>query len=207
MTSMTEAEEQQLRELGNDLASALQSPWEPRCVARAFATPRASTPVLTMQGWIDLDAMRSVLLVDEIPETLEEVETAAAVFALSVEGLTAADAVDVATAMRQGVRDAFAMALRMRPESGASDGARDGLGTWLPIFSCLVTQCGVPPSEALALPVGQAYALIAGHRRNQGWIITGTPYALRDVPEEVISNQCEKVISEGAAAESEGGLR
>ena len=44
-----------LRRLGEELAGALQSPWEPACIARAFSTPAEGELALTMQRWIDLD--------------------------------------------------------------------------------------------------------------------------------------------------------
>ena len=174
----------ELNGLSTEMAETLQSPWEPACVARAFRTPREGDLVFTMQGWIDLDALRSVLLCGGLPATLDDLRAAAAVFGLDVEALTPEEGADVARAMRRAVEDAFAMSLQMaqpHAEPGAEE--PDGFGAWLPLFACLVTQCGLGPEDALALPVGRAYALVAAHRRNQGWRAAGTEYALRELAE------------------------
>ncbi len=89
---MTEAEEQQLRELGQALAGAEESAGEPLCIARAFATPKAGALALTMQGWIDLETMRSPLLRLETPNRAEDLESTARVFALSLVGMPPAEA-------------------------------------------------------------------------------------------------------------------
>ncbi len=184
---MTDEEKSELQELGEDLAAALQSPWEPGTISRAWATPEDGTIALTMQGWIDLDARRSPLLLDQFPDSIEEIETAAAVFGLSIENLNPADAAHLANAMRRAVRDAFAAALPMaQPDAAMVESETDGFGRFMPILAALITQCGLRPADALELRVDQACTLLATHRRNQDWEATGTPYALRDVaqPEE-----------------------
>lgn len=177
---MTEAEEQALHELGSEVAAALHSPWEPRCVARAFAS--GAPLALTMQQWIDLDHARSPLLQDALPATAEELTVAAEIFALDVAEFSPQEAADVAELMLRAVRAAFALALPMR-DPGAEKVATedDGFGTWLPLWAALVTQCGLAPDAALALRVDRAYALLTAHRRNQGWEPAGEPYALRDL--------------------------
>ncbi len=177
---MTTEEEAQLRELGKDLAGALHSLWEPACLARAFATPGEGALVFTMQGWIDLDAARSPLLAGGLPETLEEIEAAVDAFRCGPVDLSPDEAEGLGRLMREEIEAAFALGLRMRAP-GAETGAEapDGFGTWLPLWACLVTQCGLAPDAALALRVGRAFALVAGMRRNQGWECAGTTYALR----------------------------
>lgn len=179
---MTPEEKAQLLEMGQDLTDAQTSPWEPLCLARAFATPADGTLVLTMQRWIDLEALRSPVLQGGFPETIEDCADAAAVFDLSLDGLSADDCARVGQAIARACVNAFAMALKMEhPEGSASLKGDDGFGTWLPLWSFLVGECRMSPGDANALRVEQAYALLAGKRRNDGWIVAGTPYAMRDV--------------------------
>jgi hypothetical protein len=179
---VTSLEEAELRAMGQDLAAAAQSRWQPACIARAFATPDPDVPVLTMQGWIDLDAARSPLLDGEIPSTADELDAAFAAFGLKRSGLNPEEAAAVVDALMDAVDDAFALALPMSPAGASTSGAAedDGFGSWLPLFACLVTQCGLLPQFVLALRVDRAFALVAALRRNQGWQPTGTPYALRE---------------------------
>jgi len=181
---MTEAEEQGLRELGNDLAAALQSEWEPRCISRTFRTPAPDALVLTMQGAIDLEDARSPLLQGRLPETVEQLRAAFDAFGrleLDPTALFPDAALHLALLMRDAVVESFAMALPMRELGAASATSDDGFGRWLPLLACLVTQCGLSMEEALALPVGRAFALVAAMRRNDGWEVAGTSYALREV--------------------------
>lgn len=180
---MTEVEEQQLRELGEDLAGAQQSPWEPGTIARAWATPAANALALTMQGWIDLSAIRSPILLGEAPSGREEILQTARAFGLNyAETLSGAEAAHLVNALLRAVDEAFAAALPMRPEQPTvgSNADADGFGTWMLISAALITQCGLEPFAALALRVDQAFTLLAAHRRNQGWEVAGVSYALKD---------------------------
>ena len=174
---MSPAEENDLLAMGADLAAAAASPWQPGCIAAAFATPRKATLVLTMQRWIDLDAAHSPLLLGALPETTEDLSAALEVFELEWD--EAAHTALVAGLMLRACELAFATTLRMAPEGGGAQGADDGFGDWLPLFGCLITQCGLSPEAALGLRVDQAFALVAAMRRNEGWRVAGTPYALR----------------------------
>ena len=182
---MTDSDEEDLRSLGRDLAAAQQSPWEPACIAHAFATPRPFAVCFTMQTWIDLAVFHSPLLLGKGCESLAEYEAAAGVFGLSLDGLEAAAVADVVTAVRREIEEAFAMGLPMRHPgaSGLSTHTDDGFGAWLPVWAFLVVQCHLSIAEARALPVGQAYALMAAARRNQGWEVAGPTYAWRDLEE------------------------
>lgn len=170
----------QLRELSEELARAAQSHDEPRCIARTFATPKPGSVVFTMGHWITLESLRSPLLQAQIPESVEEAETSANVFGLSIQDLSAEEAVELGVRLRDAIQDGFAMALKMRPEEGEADTAADGFGTWLPVFTFLITECHCPPFEARSVPVGQALAILAARRRNQGWRCGGATYAERD---------------------------
>jgi hypothetical protein len=180
---MTPKEENDLRALGNELAEALQSPREPSCVARAFATPAPGTIALTMQGWIDLEAIHSPLLRLELPEPPDALEAAARIFALTIRGLTPKEALLVARAMRRATAEAFATALPMRRPGDTDGGGDDGFGAWLPLFAFLILECGLDPASAHASRVDQAFALLAACRRNQGWACVEASYAQRDVIE------------------------
>lgn len=182
---MTEAEEQQLRALGADLAGANQSPWEPRCVALAFASTRPGNPlVLTMQTWIDLDAIRSPLLVRGAFASVEQLADSAAIFGLKVMNLSPEKAVDVTVTMRAAVENAFAMALPMQRRGAVMNAGPDGFGSWLPLRAFLEVECGKSRAEAAEYPVGEAFALMAAARRNEGWEPKGETYAQRDVIEK-----------------------
>ena len=176
-----------LIDLCREVAAAEQSPWEPRCVSNAFASHSPRTFTLTMQAWIDLDAIRSPLLQDAVPATEADFWAALSAFgAAEKKGseLTPAEAAVLTEEMRAAVSAAFSMMLGMkRPDATEGDDA-DGFGSWLPIFACLKTQCGYTHAEALALDAGQAFAVIAAMRKNQGWEPHGTPYAVRDLEEK-----------------------
>lgn len=177
---MTEQEERDLRELGNDVSAALQSPWEPGAIVRAFAS-RGLGLSFTMQVWIDLEAVRSPLLLGELPANREQTEEAFRAFGLDLG--EAEEAVLVCDAMQRAIAEAWAAALEMKPAEPqpAAIDEHDGFGRWAPLFAGLVTQCGLGRAEALQTEVGQAFILLATERRNRGWHAAGTPYALRDV--------------------------
>lgn len=141
--------------------------------------------VLTMQGWIDLDAARSPLLLGRLPGTEEDLAAAFAVFLPGgLKTSTGTEVFTLSEIMRDEVRDAFAAALPMQPENAAADDeGDDGFGDFAPLLACLISQCGLSAAEAMALPVAQAFVLIASHRRNQGWKVAGKKYAFRDLEE------------------------
>lgn len=180
---MTEAEEQQLRELGSDLAKASADPSEPRSIVRAFASPQKDHIALTMQNWIDLESIRSPLLRLRLPERLDELELTANVFRMSIRALSSEVAVLVARGIRRAVAEAFSLALPMRrggSTAGVESTSEEGFGAWLPLFAFLVAECGLDPHAARELRVDQAFALLAACRRNQGWEPSGASYAQRD---------------------------
>ena len=193
--------------MSRDIAGAYASAWEPACVTHAFRTP-TSKIVFTMQVWIDLDAIRSPLLEMEIPADLDDVDRAIAAFGLQLAGrvgilpadagvspaaLTGEEAFIIAESMRNAVRDGFSMALKMRaPEGMQAILACQGFGNWIPVIAALVIDAHCRLAEAKAMPVGQAFALLAAIKGNRGWTVEGTPYALRDISdetEEVTSHQ------------------
>lgn len=182
---MTEAEEQELRALGDELADARRSPWEPRCVARAFATPLEDDCILTMQGWIDLEAIRSPILNGEPFADPMQITHAGLAFGLCIdERLTEEEALVLIENMREAINEAFAMSLPMKPRNPDGTADRDGFGNWLPTFAFLVSECGMAPRIALAMPVRQVLPLLSATRRNQGWVEAGEPYAMRNQREE-----------------------
>jgi len=185
---MTETEEQDLRALGAAIAKAEQSPWEPRCVCKAFASAPGAL-VLTLQGWIDLDAARSPLLEGKgIDADDAEGQLTAAVNAFGLGPLLTEpeDRDTLVEAMLDAVHAAFSTHLKMRCPGESRAQAPGGFGKWLPILACLVAQLGMSRPEALATPVIQALALIAAHRSNQGWTVADLSYAQRDMEEEAI---------------------
>ena len=44
-----------------------------------------------------------------------------------------------------------------------------------------MSECRCSLRDARALPVGQAFALLAALKANRGWTVEGAPYALRDI--------------------------
>lgn len=184
---MTATEEQDLRALSADLAAAENSPWQPRCLARAFATPGPGDVVFTMQTWIDLDAASSPLLTGGLPETEEELHAAVDAFACGPVDLSAEEAVGLTLMIREAIEEAFALSLPMTPpgDGGESLSLSGGFGDWLPIYAALIAQLGLSRAEARLTPVGEAFALLSANKRNQGWSTAGATYAQRDVIQPV----------------------
>lgn len=186
---MTAEDKQDLQDLQAELLGLDSSPWEPDCVCRAFATSEALF-VLTMQGWIDLETAHSPFLLGTLPEADDDARLAHFVLAFEAFGhyrTTPQNCDDaelelVGLAFLRVVREAFAMRVQLAPPEKALQSTPDnGMGEWLPIIACLKSQLGFSMDEALAMPVGQAFALIAGHRVNQGWNVAGETYRLRSV--------------------------
>lgn len=190
---MTPEDEQDLRDLQSELGAAKSSPWQPRCVARAFGSgTTAGEFVLTMQAWIDLDAVESPFLLGVLPEdserALEDFALALQAFgygAATPENCDGEELVALGERMVRAIVEAMGMELQLAPPEGCTlDRTDNGMGKWLPIMACLVSQMGLSLTEARALAVGQAFALIAGHRVNEGWSVAGENYALQDVTKE-----------------------
>jgi len=178
-------EEAGLRELGEEVAKGRGSVWQPRAVARTFARRGAGEFELTMQGWIDLDFAKSPLLEGGRPLTIEQLEDAFAAFencGRSPARLSPNEAVVVVSRMQSAVERAFSMVMPMqRDDEGETDKSEAGTGAWLAIMGCLVAEMGLTPEAALALPVGRAFALIAGMRGNQGCRPKRGSYAEREL--------------------------
>lgn len=186
---MTAEDEQDLRELQAEIVSAERSPWQPRCVARAFRSAAAGESfVLTMQAWIDLDAAQSPFLLGRLPEAEDDVIERFRQ-ALAIFGHTAAvpekcepdELVALGGKMLRAIDGAFAMRVRLQPPEGATLADDPGMGDWLTILRFLKAQMGFPMWEALALPVAQAFALIVSQRTFEGWNLAGESYASRDI--------------------------
>jgi hypothetical protein len=178
----TEAEIQKLKEMGQDLAGAMQSPWEPGCVARAFADARSQIG-LTMQGWINLDAARSPMLIGLPLETDEDLFAAAEAFEIDLDEMDEEDKALCSLGMERATREAFGMVLRMREPGATGTMSADGFGAWLPMMAFLLAECRMSYDVACRTFVGRAFALIAAVRRNQGWEVAGEAYAMREVAE------------------------
>ncbi len=189
--SLMIAEEQDLRDLQAELAAAEARPWQPGLVAQAFRSEAPEAPfVLTMQAWIDLSAAESPFLLGVLPEGDGELmghfHRALAAFGCEAEALEACDGEDWALIGRKMIRavaQGFSTQVKLAPPSERAarlDAPQDGMGEWLPILACLVGQMGLRPADALALPVAQAFALIAAHRCNTGWRVAGATYREED---------------------------
>ena len=187
---MTPEEEQGLRELQAELVGLSKSPWQPRCVAGAFHSGRADDPfIFTMQAWIDLDHAQSPFLELKIPEPEAMLPALANAFRAFGQGqastadLTPVDAMILGDKIIDSIAQGFSMIIPMQyPNHTNAAAENDGFGGWLPILAALKSQLGFALAEALLLPVGQAYGLIAAHRRNEGWKPSGETYSTRDVP-------------------------
>ena len=178
---MTETEEKDLLALGAELSETMNSRWEPVAIGRAFARLAPGELAFTMQGWIELSRAQSPLLDGKLPEIYDELAAAFAAFGLRIEDSPPEEAALIATAMRRAIQTGLAAVLPMTPAKETDGDAADGFGTWLPILTCLVTQCGIAPTIALDLRVEQAFMFLSAHRRNQGWRVAGIPYAHRDI--------------------------
>ena len=181
--------EEQVRELerlrGAARGRGADEAWQPRVIAEAFGTQAPGTlPAITMQGWIDLDRVRSPFIAGtELTDADREI--AEALRALRPERLEAwlgliedaRAAVEVELEIRAIMAEAFSTALEMEPEEGGMTRAADGMGWWIVVYAALVSR--MPSQEALALPVKQANAILAGWRRNEGWMVKGVRYCDR----------------------------
>jgi hypothetical protein len=189
---MNAQDEQELRELQADLLAAERSPWQPRCVARAFRAQAAREPfVLTMQAWIDLDAVQSPFLLGRLPEADEvfiRFEEAFAAFGhhgTTPEECDGDELVALGRKMIDAIVEAFSMRVRLEPPEGfLAKSVNNGMGEWLPIVTCLVGQLGFTVPAARMIPVSEAFALIASHRCNQGWTVASDSYSQRDVTDD-----------------------
>lgn len=184
MALATPEELEQLRVLSRKVAGVERSAFEPACVSRAFGTPRPGEVALTMQGWFDLSRSRSPLLEREAPLTKEDIDAAFAAFELEWVDLTEQELSDAVDGMLLACEDAWSAGLEMTPPKDSGEAGNDGFGDALVTLACLIGQLHVPYGQALRMPVRQAFMLIAAHRRNQGWVVTGTPYAVREMEEE-----------------------
>jgi hypothetical protein len=181
------------RKVRERIAELQNSPWQPRCVARMFATNGrgVTDPVFTMQAWINLDAIESSLLYGKPPATYDLAVAALQVFGLSVEDLLGEDVDEenpehekkIAEAlgeavvkMNHAVRKGFAMSIEMEPprdDDVQYEEVPNEFGSYLSTWACLVTKCGLLPDCADMLEVGRARGLIAAMRGNSGWRVQG----------------------------------
>ena len=173
----TDAEIEELRALQQEIAGAVTSAWEPRCIANAFASQGLGDVVMTMQNWIDLERVKSPILVGLPLETDDDLRKAAEIFGIPIDGDTD-EVAHIAMAMERAAREAFAMSLKMRQPNAVEMSGGDGFGTWLPTMAFL-TEGRMSWAEAAAFDVRRAFAVMAATRRNQGWDVAGVPYALR----------------------------
>jgi hypothetical protein len=186
---MNAKDEQELRELQADLLAAERSPWQPRCVSRAFRSEPAAF-VFTLQTWIDLDALRSPFLLSQLPDPEDDViarfREALAAFGHTITSPEKCEGDELALLghkMLRTIREAFAMRVNLMPPNGASVQDNPGTGEWLTILRFLKAQMGFGLPEALALPVAQAFALIVSQRTFEGWTVADETYATREVPD------------------------
>lgn len=169
-----------LAAFSEELAGQASSPWQPACVAQAWS--QAGRRVgFTMQAWIELERLRSPILLGELPDELTALEAAANVFGLSVDGMQPADAIALGQALISAVQLAWSMRLKMQPANPAAH-ADQGFGDWLPLLACLVSQAGLSLHEARSMEVAQAFSFLAAMRHNESWnLVGGEPYNLRDI--------------------------
>ena len=185
-----------------ELVAAERSIWEPRCVAQTFCSSEEPF-AFTMQAWINLDAVRSPFLLGELPEAevaLVQFKEAFAAFGhwgTTPEACEPEELVLIGRKIIGEIAQGFSMRVKLAPPEGCKleEAANNGIGYWLPIVTCLKSQLGFSLAEALELPVGKAFALIAAHRCNGGWSVAGENYAQRDI-EDVGSVSAEVGSSE-----------
>lgn len=195
---MTPAEEQQLHALGNALADAEQSAWQPACVREALLACGLTVgpwhvPDLTLRRWLQLEAVRSPLLggawskcadlrLMEICRALRillEREVAIHELMASVAPEELGKFIDSLTEL---VSRAFATVLPMHPpgDSVTPPAHPPGFG-WVLALYCELRARGCSRDDALDTPVAEAFALQAMSRWQQGWQITNLGYAQREV--------------------------
>lgn len=184
VSSTSPQELEELRKLSGDIAANEKSPWQPSCISAAFATVQRAF-VFTMQAWINLDFVRSPILHGKLPvegDVLHQLSDAVDAFdAGPFNDISPEEAIALGELMLEEVNRGFGMVLKMNPPAGMrAGGSDDGFGSWLPVLTCLISELEMRESDALATHVGQAFALIATYRHNQGWTCGGISYAQRD---------------------------
>jgi hypothetical protein len=183
------------------------SVWEPEVIAHAFARTQHQF-VLTMQGWIDLSAVKSPILIEEHCETVEEINAALAAFGWPVRATSMEPEEELACEelMIAAVRRGFAAALPMsEPGATGSPGERK-FGTWITVLAALVKRLGMGLAEAMQMPVEQAYMLVAAERWNEGWETSGVPYSLRGGSSTLSSASRDGTDRTDRTDRTEGGL-
>lgn len=180
----SESEIETLKAMGMDLSGALHSDFEPGCVALVFSRFGDRQAGFTMQRWIDLSAVLSPLLSTGVLESDADLLAAADIFEMDVKDATDEDKALCALGMERMVREGFAMALKMTQPDAVEGRGDEGFGAWLPMYAFLI-RCGFSDAEARGYEVGQAFALMAATRSNEGWNVAGVKYALRDVASEM----------------------
>jgi hypothetical protein len=185
-----------LRAFSAELAGAEVSPWQPRCVVRAFGLRGRGEVEFTMARWLELEKLRSPVLQLEYPETVEAIEATLRVFGLSAalgaedepeEQLAPEDSYLAMGAIIREIGESFALGLKMQPRLAQGETLleppQNGMGAWLTTYAALISQCHQSRREAKEWRVGEALAVLCGMRANQGWTVVDETYAQRDAAE------------------------
>lgn len=203
---MTDAEKE-LEAMSAALAAAASSPWSPDCVAEAFLGSSLvigpwSLGPFTLGGWLRLERDRSPFVTGIWPDDSAEVRVAALAGALGVlvedsgfgkrdssgimEILSPEEALQAESMVYQRINEAFRTALPMHnPDaSKPKDLGDDGMGWWLKVFTKLVGELHLRPAEALALPMAQAFALVAAQSALDGCVPKGMNWREREALEK-----------------------
>lgn len=194
---MTPEEEiEDLKRLSEEIATANRSPWEPRVVCDAFSRDACDLFRFTMQVWIDLEAVRSPLLLGRLPDASEDpqrvLQDALRAFGLANSGQFFSPDLAIRTMaqMLMVIEQGFRANVRMMvPGENTSSAGPDGFGDWQAIFSCLVAELGLRPQDALDLRVDAAFVLLVGHRRNNGRVAGSMTYAEMELQEQEVSDE------------------
>lgn len=205
MNKDEESKLRKLRKLGERLAEAGRSPWQPRAAVEAMlpeetpAGPWRLRPV-TLRMWLCLDRARSPYVSGDRPKEAGVLIAALAHALSALSGMTVleddivcsvpADAVvELDAVVRGHLSGAFATALRMerRREPGESSQPRapGGFGWALTVFAGL-RMAGFTRDEALDTPLIEAFALgaVRNYQEHRMEPVEAT-YAQRDAEEKM----------------------
>jgi hypothetical protein len=194
MNETHDAKVARLQERNRALAAAANCVWEPETVADGFARSRGSVFTLTMQGWIDLSAMRSPILLEEEPEGGPEeigrqIDDALKAFGWPVTCVEMErDQIEACVSrMIDAVRLGFGAILPMSDPraAGGRTSKPGGFGLFSTTLAALIGQLGMSRADALGTPVAQAFVLIAADKWNSGWEVNGISYAQRGVAQGI----------------------
>jgi len=161
----------------------------PRTVVRAFSQEGA-LPAITFRMWMDLEALDSPftgcskegeIKIACLAETLGVVLGWDVRLEELMEIFEPEMCASLWKRLDTHIGESFAPMLRMYPpgttQPSGTDRDGNGIGWWASLLAGLMETFSLSREEALDTPIAQAFVLIAAHRHNNGWKVSGPTWA------------------------------